>query len=613
MSHNLTESPLLFPRPPPSPRTDHNTMADPLLSTLCSICHTVVPKYTCPACHAQTCSLPCSQKHKAWANCTGKRDPTAFMPAAQLKTPAGVDHDYNFLSSIERERDRNQRELVEDRGLFSDKQLRELSEEKRWRKMWFGEEVRFVSAGAGSSAGGQIRGFGSDGEDNNNSDDGDDDKDAKNPAAVAARRAHSALARRVRQRLDQANVEVVHMPLGMSRQRENTTAWNRKAQRINWCVEWIVHEATTQSPAPSKRIRHKALETTPLYKALGNSLSWQRKGQKKEEDDDEDDEDVPLSLYARKRRRILIKEVKEEGRRTAMQDAALKTWQTTPYMTQNPYTAAWNLDRSAAISSWLPDEAIDEKKHHRFYLLKPLTPLGKPKELIPLGPTDTLGRALTGRTVLEYPTIYVLPPSSAIAGEHELPEGFILGSPERRVREKNPKPEKRKAGDNKGVKSQPPNKHRAVGEDGLSMRGGRSERGRGRGRGGVRGRGGGRFQQQHNERENAAAAAAADTSSSDPDNCSDEEGELHSDTEFEDREKVDAQQINPSTKPSSLSARAAAPDKPTLGLLAYGSDSDDEEGSGNDDEGEDFDVAGLKPENPELVASAIQEIVGLLS
>lgn len=538
------------------------------------------------------------------------------MPASQLKTPAGVDHDYNFLSAIERERDRNQRELVQDRGVFSEKQLRELGDEKRWRKMWFGEQVRFVSASAGPrGGGGPLRGFGSDGEDDNNK---SDDGEGGNPAADAAKRAHSALARRVRQRLDQANVEVVHMPLGMVRQRENTTAWNRKAQRINWCVEWIVHDEALQPPsfAPSAiantRVRHKALETTPLYKALGNSLAWHRKGQKKEEDGEDDDDEIHLSQYARKRRRILIKEVKEEGRRSAMQDADSENWLATPYPTQNPYTGTWDLDRSAAIGSWLPDEVIDEKKNHRFYLLKPLTPLGKPKELIPLDSIETLGRALMGRTVLEYPTIYVLPPSSPLetSGEGELPEGFILGSTERRVREKKPKPEKRKAGGDKGDKLQPPNKQRAVGEDGLPIRGGRFERGRGRGRGGARGRGGGGRHQQ--QQRSATAEDGADTTSSDPDTSSDEEGELHSDFEEQGNMELDLQFSVPVEASGIPGGGAAASKKPTLGLLNYGSDSGDG-GLDDEDDAEDLDVSSLKPDNPELVASAIQEIVGLLS
>lgn len=59
-------------------------------------------KYRCPGCAARTCSLPCYKRHQQWAQCTGKRDPTKFVKKSQLVTPAGIDHDFNFLSGIER-------------------------------------------------------------------------------------------------------------------------------------------------------------------------------------------------------------------------------------------------------------------------------------------------------------------------------------------------------------------------------------------------------------------------------------------------------------------------------------------------------------------------------
>jgi hypothetical protein len=59
-------------------------------------------KYRCPGCSARTCSLPCYKRHQQWAQCNGKRDPAKFVKKSQLATPAGIDHDYNFLTSIER-------------------------------------------------------------------------------------------------------------------------------------------------------------------------------------------------------------------------------------------------------------------------------------------------------------------------------------------------------------------------------------------------------------------------------------------------------------------------------------------------------------------------------
>jgi hypothetical protein len=67
--------------------------------------HKSIPKYRCPACSTRTCSLECVQRHKSWG-CSGKRDPTSFVKKSQLATAPGVDHDYNFISGIERSRDR---------------------------------------------------------------------------------------------------------------------------------------------------------------------------------------------------------------------------------------------------------------------------------------------------------------------------------------------------------------------------------------------------------------------------------------------------------------------------------------------------------------------------
>lgn len=702
-------------------------MADPLLTTLCSICHAEPPKYVCPGCAAATCSLACSQRHKAWAGCSGRRDPTAYVAPHKLRTPAGVDHDYNFLSAIERRRERDQREVVEERGLLGAREVRDMASDdpRRWRRMWFGDEVRFERrgngekrGGAGGGAGAGARGIGSDGE--GEEDDGQDGHSGGEEGG--GRKKPSSLVRKVRQRLDQAGTEVVHMPTGMARQRDNTTAWNRRAGRINWCVEWLLYDEDDDhkcdgvaiAKAPT-RIRHKALETTPLYRALGASLAWHHRGQQKKNrrsgrhdggfgdssggDDDADDEEL-LSAQARKRRRVLVREVKEAHRRTAPQDADGATWSAaTPYPTQNPYTAAWDLDRAPAASSWLADEAVEARRGHRFFLLRPLTPAGRPRELIPIQGDETLGQALAGRTVLEFPTVYVLPPAPATAtaaddGEHEagqqkLPEGCILGSTERRPRpRRGARAEKRKAtaasGGGGGTKEGNPAKRPALGDGreddgGIPVRGARNQHQRG-GRGGARGRGGaargrgGRFQQQQQQQQEQqerrrrqqdaeegeinsegdevsgarAAAGRADTSSSDPDTSSGgeedgEEEERHQQHQhqhhrqqqrYDDAMEVDgisgaprvAAPHHPSTtRPPASNGFTSAPSRTTtktektgLGLVDYGSDSgsDDDDDDEPDEEGKaarDVDLAGLRPENPELVAGAIQEIVGLLS
>ncbi len=46
----------------------------------------------------------------------GQRNPRAFVPATKIRTEAGIDHDYNFLSGIERAKQQLEREVVENRG-----------------------------------------------------------------------------------------------------------------------------------------------------------------------------------------------------------------------------------------------------------------------------------------------------------------------------------------------------------------------------------------------------------------------------------------------------------------------------------------------------------------
>ena len=99
-------------------------MADPLLTSLCAICHVSAPKYKCPRCNIQTCSVQCIKKHKAWSECSGERDPTTYVPPAQLRTVAGVNHDYNFLHGLGMSMERTERVFVQDKKIMREEDLR---------------------------------------------------------------------------------------------------------------------------------------------------------------------------------------------------------------------------------------------------------------------------------------------------------------------------------------------------------------------------------------------------------------------------------------------------------------------------------------------------------
>ncbi|EXJ55417.1 hypothetical protein A1O7_08344 [Cladophialophora yegresii CBS 114405] len=133
-----------------------------LLTDLCAICHINPIKYTCPRCGIHTCSLPCVKRHKSWAQCSGVRDPAAYRKRADLATPASIDQDFNFITSVERSlqradalnptqtidlapsglrRDRKTKfdNATEERGIRLIKAPKGLSRNKQNKSHWAGE------------------------------------------------------------------------------------------------------------------------------------------------------------------------------------------------------------------------------------------------------------------------------------------------------------------------------------------------------------------------------------------------------------------------------------------------------------------------------------------
>lgn len=106
----------------------------------------------------------------------------------------------------------------------------------------------------------------------------------------------------------------------------------------------------------------------------------------------------------------------------------------------------------------------------------------KAKTLVPLSSTETLASALTGRTVLEFPTLLVMPPGTGV------PEGYAIGTFERRIPKARPATEIEGGGDGEGDgddKTQRHHKHnnhdRKRGFEGRDRQGRKRNRGRGTG------------------------------------------------------------------------------------------------------------------------------------
>jgi hypothetical protein len=153
---------------------------DTLLSELCAICHTNPLKYRCPRCGIQTCSLACVKRHKLWSQCSGIRNPAAYRKRNELATPASVDQDYNFITSIERSLARADDEAAE-RGI----------------DLATGARRKFVKGQARSNI------------------------EIANSGAI-----------------------VLKAPEGMSRNRQNKTRWNMKYRYLSWTIEWVLPDGS---------------------------------------------------------------------------------------------------------------------------------------------------------------------------------------------------------------------------------------------------------------------------------------------------------------------------------------------------------------------------------
>ncbi|GAP85557.1 putative HIT zinc finger protein [Rosellinia necatrix] len=331
-------------------------MAGPLLSSLCTICRIQAPRYTCPRCGTRTCSLSCVKKHKTWSSCNGERDPTVFVAIDKLKTDAGIDHDYNFLTKIERSVERVERVLREDRDILP----RENPEPPPHKKTRFNK--------------GQSRG-------RTTVDDGLRKWD-----------------RNAIHRMRGLGIHVSSVPYGMTRSKENMSSWNRRTKTINWQVEWLFHDikqsTTGNGQSQTKRMLHKALDETPLHVAFAEALEYDRQRQ--------------LTDYERAEEKKTLRKRQAQGQMS--QDAVTGMWQECPHLMQNSANGTWN-------SSTNVDDLYVAKNKYRFLFPRPKTLPREPRRLVLLDPSETLVSILPGREIVEFPTIHVLPVSVTCLGE----------------------------------------------------------------------------------------------------------------------------------------------------------------------------------------------------
>ncbi|OTB03505.1 hypothetical protein M426DRAFT_321660 [Hypoxylon sp. CI-4A] len=345
-------------------------MADPLLTSLCTICHIQAPKYKCPRCGTRTCSLSCVKKHKKWSSCNGERDPTVYIPREKLKTDAGIDHDYNFLTKIERSVERTEKLLREEKDILPQDDAASRPPPNKRARLHKGRSRGKVTLEENSRR----------------------------------------WERNSIQRMRQLGINASSLPYGMTRAKENKTSWNKRTRTMNWQVEWLEWKTVTPSPGNSEppkptRMLHKLLDEVPLYVGFAESQEYYRQGLLSSKERAQEKKQKTSSAE---------KKIAEGG-----QDAATTIWGACDYTMQDPKTTMW-VNTSSPISNAIVE---DSKEKYRFFFLKPRTPSREPQKLVPLRPTENLATVLPGLDIVEFPTICVLPADST-----DVPDGYVVES-----------------------------------------------------------------------------------------------------------------------------------------------------------------------------------------
>lgn len=344
------------------------------LAIRCHICTVRQGIYKCPKCYRRSCSVKCIQLHKKRSRCDGQRDPTQPQPLSWLRTPAGIDHDYNFLSKIERTLDQNNKYLLE-QGLLTEHELKGYDVVREDRDFKGNIERSFPSD--------------------------------------------------IRKRLRALNISVRHVPKGLWRQRENDTTFSRFPRRaINWQIEWILvgithHPALRdkQFPEANTCISHKAFDWKPLFRALSSSVDWYRTSLLTAEEKENEKEE---RAYKRRYRSRGAKRSRPRKPTIFNSDDPYKCLAVYQNAESGIWDTSYSLQQSAISKKWEEEIETCPSSLFDFYLHIPEWPSLQRKLLMRLRPGENLNTALAGRTVVEYPTVYVFPAGSPLPAGYEI-------------------------------------------------------------------------------------------------------------------------------------------------------------------------------------------------
>ncbi|GFH44138.1 hypothetical protein CTEN210_00612 [Chaetoceros tenuissimus] len=202
----------------------------------CQICKEQMSIYRCPACFTRTCSLNCCLKHKEDANCSGKRDRTAFVPMNKF-SDSTLASDFHFLEDVLTKSEKGKR-LIQDMGAAHGgpknggqkrKRNEQISEQKDTSDNDTSRDIHPLSKLLKV----------------NPNDTTIDSNGTNKVSMMSSTIQHSKNKQRLVDMAKDRNIQLLLMPPGMQRHKNNkSTKYDTKKGLIFWKVEFIFHVYT---------------------------------------------------------------------------------------------------------------------------------------------------------------------------------------------------------------------------------------------------------------------------------------------------------------------------------------------------------------------------------
>lgn len=183
---------------------------------------------------------------------------------------------------------------------------------------------------------------------------------------------------------------------------------------LSWTVEWIL--------ATGEKNLHNCLENCSIAEAYDRAFPLP-KHERVEQGDQAKDTKDQVDEEAHKDANLAEEPTGDKASTTTEADT------TEPPMAQpaepSNTLSAEAPENAEAVTEKSPDPPLGPHRELYFYLHRPRTTTKKPV-LVPLPPSQTLVTALRKRTVLEFPTIYILPESREALLAQKDDSQFIL-------------------------------------------------------------------------------------------------------------------------------------------------------------------------------------------